>query len=123
MIKRSPITPSLYASDLPMTIRFYTGKLGFEHIASYRDEDGTEIWAEVARGDARIWFFTPAFDEFKKPVFSGLIYIFVDDVDAFAAGLDADIKTRWGPETQDYGLREIGIEDCNGYLLCFAKDV
>ncbi len=29
----------------------------------------------------------------------------------------------WGPETQHYGLRELGIKDLNGYYLVFATDV
>lgn len=122
-MKRSPLTPSLFVPDMRKAIEFYTGKLGFNQTGSYKEDDGKEIWAEVARGEARIWFFTPTYDEYAKPVFSGLIYIFIKDVDAFAAGLGSDVKKRWGPEVQDYGLCEICIEDCNGYLLVFATDV
>jgi hypothetical protein len=28
-----------------------------------------------------------------------------------------------GPVTQKYGIRELGIVDCNGYMIVFAKDV
>lgn len=122
-MKRSALSPSLYAPDLPATVRFYVDQLGFELNGSYKDEDGREIWAEVGRGEARIWFFTHALDHVPQPVFSGLIYIFVDDVDGYASGLGSAVKVRWGPQTQVYGLREVGIEDCNGYILVFAKDV
>lgn len=74
-------------------------------------------------GEARIWFFSHALDNVPHPVFSGLIYIFIDDVDGFATSLSKDVKKRWGPEKQEYGLCELGIEDCNGYLLVFAKGV
>ena len=57
-----------------------------------------------------------------KPVLSGLIYVFVDDVDSTAAHLDGKVPFDWGPETQDYGLRELGIHDLNGYYLVFAQD-
>jgi hypothetical protein len=52
-----------------------------------------------------------------------LIYVFVDDVDALAKQLEGQAHFEWGPETQPYGLRELGIKDLNGYYLVFAKDV
>ena len=48
--------------------------------------------------------------------------MFVDDVDAMAARLQGRVTFEWGPETQDYGLRELGIRDDNGYYLVFARD-
>ncbi|NJM34976.1 MAG: hypothetical protein HC850_10055 [Rhodomicrobium sp.] len=122
-MKRSPVTPSLYAPDIAAAIRFYTELLGFEKTGSYKDDSGAEIWAEAARGEARIWFFSHALDGRPQPVFSGLIYIFIEDVDGMAAKLSGKVKALWGPETQDYGLREFAIEDLNGYMLVFAKDV
>ncbi len=57
------------------------------------------------------------------PVMSGLIYLFVEDVDALAARLAPQpVPIEWGPETQDYGLRELAIRDLNGYRLVFATD-
>ncbi len=56
-------------------------------------------------------------------MFSGLIYVFVDDVDAVAKHLEGQVPFEWGPETQEYGLREFGIRDVNGYYLVFARDV
>ncbi len=56
-MKRAPVTPSLFAPDLPGSVRFYGETLGFRQTGSYKEEDGSEIWAEVALGDSRIWFF------------------------------------------------------------------
>jgi hypothetical protein len=53
-MKRSPVTPSLFAPDLPATLQFYVETLGFAQTGSYTDEGGAEIWAEVSRGEARI---------------------------------------------------------------------
>jgi hypothetical protein len=108
---------------VPQTVRFYTGTLGFTQTGNYKDETGSEIWAEVALGEARIWFFSGALEGRPQPLFTGLIYVFVDDVDAVATALAGKVKVLWGPETQEYGLRELGIEDCNGYMIVFAKDV
>jgi len=121
-MKRSPVTPSLFTKDVTDTVRFYTDHLRFSQTGSYKDEDGKEIWAEVTHGDGRIWFFSGALEGRPEPIFTGLIYVFVDDVDETAAALHGKVKVLWGPETQDYGLRELGVEDCNGYMLVFAKD-
>ena len=45
------------------------------------------------------------------------------DVDALAQRLASSVSFEWGPETQDYGLREVAIKDLNGYYLVFARDV
>lgn len=121
-MKRSPVMPSLYVPDLDAALRFYTETLGFTSSGAY-EEAGEKLWAEVARGEARIWFFTNQLDGFPQPAFSGLIYVFVDDVDELAASLKDRVSVEWGPETQVYGLRELGIKDLNGYYLVFAKDV
>lgn len=120
---RAPVTPSLYAPDLPATLRFYVETLGFTQTGGFED-DGKEIWAEVTLGDAHVWFFSNSLTGHAQPTFSGLIYVFVDDVDAMAQRLkDHDVAIEWGPETQAYDLREVGCKDLNGYYLVFAKDV
>ena len=121
-MNRSPVIPSLYVPDLDAALRFYTQTLGFTKTGAY-EKDGETYWAEVARGEARLWFFSNALDDIPKPTFSGLIYVFVDDVDALAKQLSGQAYFEWGPETQPYGLRELGIKDLNGYYLVFAKDV
>lgn len=121
-MNRSPVTPSLYVPDLDAALRFYTQTLGFTKTGAY-EEDGETYWAEVTRGEASLWFFSNALDDLPKPTFSGLIYVFVDDVDALAKQLEGQAHFEWGPETQPYGLRELGIKDLNGYYLVFAKDV
>lgn len=120
-MKRSPCTPSLFAPDIAATVAFYEDVFAFTRTGSYED-DGAPVWAEVTRGEARIWFFSHALEELPKPVLSGLIYVFVDDVDDMAARIGGKAQIEWGPETQDYGLRELGVRDLNGYRLVFARD-
>ena len=121
-MKRSPVIPSLFAPDIMATVSFYVDVLGFQKTGSYQDE-GTEIWAEVSLGESRIWFFSIALEHHPTPSFSGLIYVFVDDVDSVATQLEGKVQFEWGPETQFYGIRELGIRDVNGYYLVFANDV
>lgn len=122
-MNRAPITPSLFAPDLPATVGFYVDVLGFRQTGSYKEADGSKVWAEVSLGESRVWFFANALTGHSEPVFSGLIYLFVDDVDEVATRLDGRVAFEWGPETQEYGLRELGIKDLNGYYLVFAVDV
>lgn len=123
-MKRLAVIPSLFAPHVTDTVRFYAETLGFRQTGSYKEENnGPEIWAEVALGEARIWLFGDALDGQPNPAFSGLIYVFVDDVDALAASLQGRVPFEWGPQTQAYGLRELGLRDNNGYYLVFAQDV
>ncbi len=120
-MKRAACTPSLFAPDVAAAVAFYEDVFTFQRSGSYTD-GGELVWAEVTLGEARIWFFRHALDDRPTPVFSGLIYVFVDDVDDMAARLGGKAQVDWGPETQDYGLRELGVRDLNGYRLVFARD-
>lgn len=125
-MERSPITPSLYVPDVALAVTFYVEILGFTQTGVWA-EDETPLWAEVSRegpkGTARIWFFSGQIDGRPGPALSGLLYLFVDSVDTAAVCLQGKVKVLWGPEDQEYGLRELGVEDLNGYILCFAEDI
>lgn len=125
-MERSALTISFYAPDVAAAVAFYSDVLGFTHSGSWV-EDGKPLWAEVARegpkGTARVWFFSDRIADRPGPMLSGLVYLFIDDVHAEAERLGDRVTVRWGPEDQPYGLRELCIEDLNGYLLCFAEDI
>lgn len=120
-MSRNPVVPSLFASDLPATIEYYTETLGFTVTGRY-EQDGKLTWAELSLGNSTLWFFSHPIDDRPRPAMSGMIYIFVDDVGAIADRLRDRVAFRWGPETQPYGLRDLGVEDPDGYLLVFARD-
>lgn len=103
-------------------VAFYTGHLGFGQTGGWEDK-GELVWAEVSRREARIWFYRDAMRPGAECQFTGFLYLFVDDVDAEAARLEPLVKTIWGPEDMEYGLREFGFEDLNGYRLVLAKDI
>lgn len=125
-MERSAITPSLYVPDVAAAVRFYTDVLGFSQTGAWA-EDGETLWAEVTRtgpkGPARLWFFSGQIEGRPGPALSGVLYLFTASVDAEAARLAGKVNILWGPEDQEYGLRELGIEDLNGYMLCFAEDI
>ena len=121
-MNQSPVTPSLYVPNLDAALHFYTHTLGFTKTDTF-EEDGKTYWAEVTLGEARLWFFANALDDIPEPTFSGLIYVLVDNVDKLVKQLEGHTLFEWGPETQPYGLRELGIKDLNGYYLVFAQEV
>lgn len=125
-MERNACIPSLYTPNLPATITFYVDRLGFAVTGTW-DEDGALRWAEVSCpgpvGTARVWLFADALDGRPVPALTGVLYLFLGPVLPFAERLAGLPIVRWGPEVQPYGLRELGIEDPNGYLLCLAEDV
>lgn len=125
-MERAAITPSLYVPNVAAAVAFYTETLGFSQTGVWTEDD-EPLWAEVTRngpkGAARIWFFSGQIDGRPGPALSGLLYLFVESVDAAAMSLQGKVKVLWGPEDQEYGLRELGVEDLNGYILCFAEDL
>lgn len=121
-MKRSALTPSLMVPSVADTVAFYVDHLGFEQSGGWSDKDEL-VWAEVSRGEARVWFYRDAMRPGAAPEFTGFLYLFVDDVDVEAERLKPLVKTIWGPEDMEYGLREFGFEDLNGYRLVLAKDI
>ncbi len=125
-MERSALTVSLHVADVAATVEFYRDNFGF-HETGVWSEGGKPLWAEVTRdgpkGPARLWFFSDSGLAQGPPMFSGLIYLFVEDVDGEAAKLGDAVTVLWGPEDQVYGLRELGVADLNGYRLVFARDL
>jgi len=113
--------PSLLARDMRQTLEFYTQKLGFVQTAYYPIESDPD-WTEVRRDDVAIHFYTEPLHGTKvAPTFSGTVYFYPESVAALAEELRDKVRFEWGPEVLEYGMREFGIRDPNGYLLAFAE--
>ena len=116
---RSRVIVSLLAADLAETLAFYLS-LGFHISGEWRDEESQ--WAEVSRDAVALQFFTtPPAKVPDKPVLSGTIYFFPDDVRALAEEWQDQVTFEWGPEVMPYGMLEFGIKDPNGYFLAFTE--
>ena len=56
-----------------------------------------------------------------EPMLSGSIYMDVEDVDQLAKELAGrGVTFLHGPETMPHGMRELALEDTNGYTLRFG---
>jgi hypothetical protein len=49
------------------------------------------------------------------------LYFHPESVEALAAEWQGKVPFAWGPEVMDYGMREFGIRDPNGYYLAFTE--
>jgi uncharacterized glyoxalase superfamily protein PhnB len=58
-----------------------------------------------------------------KPQFTGTLYFNMTGVQEFFDSIRQRVEIVWPLETMDYGQREFGIRDLDGYLLAFAQDV
>jgi catechol 2,3-dioxygenase-like lactoylglutathione lyase family enzyme len=111
----SKLVLSLLSHDLDATLAFYE-RIGF----CLSGGAASSGWIELSWNSAVIQFYNdPPVGISVTPSMSGTIYVHVDEVDTLAAAL-ADISVEWGPQTMDYGMREVAVRDPNGYLLAFA---
>lgn len=115
-----PMHPTLMlkTDDMAATIAWYE-RAGFE-IRGLAPEDDP-AWAEVARDDVVLQFLAGETPWPEPPSLTGTIYIHPDDVHAVREQLRGKIEPAWGPETRDWGMVELGLQDPNGYYLTFTR--
>lgn len=114
------LVPALLVKDMAETLAFYRD-LGFELVGCHPDKH-RPTWAEVARDDVVLQFHTePPSGTPSAPVCSGTFYIYPDSVAALAEELRGKMDFAWGPEVMEYGMREFGVRDPNGYFLAFTE--
>ena len=112
------LKPVLRTWDLPGTIAFYCDLLGFT-CEAFDQELG---WASLRRDHVTLMLSGPNEHEGdKSPCFTGSLYINCDNVDDIFLAVKDHVKLCYPIEDFDYGMREFGIYDNNGYLLQFGQ--
>mgnify|MGYP003335765128 FL=1 len=112
------VKPMLRSWDIPGTISFYRDVLGFL-CQSYDPNWG---WAQLSRDNVTLMLSGPNDHEGdRSPHFTGSLYFTCDDVDDLFAMIKDRVKVCYPIEDFEYGMREFGIYDNNGYLLQFGK--
>jgi uncharacterized glyoxalase superfamily protein PhnB len=110
------VIPLLWVSNLETTVQFYTATLGFELSGLVPG-----AWALVRAGDAAVMFALPGRDmHFEKAVFTGSLYFYPEDLEAVWLALKDKVMVDYPIADFNYGMREFGIRDNNGYLLQFG---
>lgn len=118
--KLTGCVPMLWVPDLTDAVEYYVETLGFKCDAL--EPDGH--WAQVTRDGISIMFALPYEGwDFEEPEFTGSIYFRTDKVDSMWKKIskNEDVNVCYPPDDMDYGMREFGIYDLNGYLLQFGQ--
>lgn len=119
-IKR--ITPMLVMKSIVETSDFYEKFLGFECRGKYPQD--APCWVSLWNGENEIAFHLSNEDsEFEKPFLTGTIYFEVENVDELWEKLKDKVEVVYELENFDYGMREFGIKDCNGYILNLGQNI
>lgn len=116
------LVPALLVRDMGETLEFYR-RLGFR-LTGCHPAESNPTWAEVQRGSVTLQFHTEAPSGTPAaPVCSGTFYLFPASVMDLAEELQETVEFAWGPEVTNYGMREFGVRDPNGYYLAFTEPV
>jgi catechol 2,3-dioxygenase-like lactoylglutathione lyase family enzyme len=117
MARLEKLTPMLQTSDMPATIAFYTGVLGFTLVNTW--PEGEPTWCILRRDSAQLMFMIN--EHVGAPQMTGTLYIETDDVLDLHGRIAGRAEVLWGPEVYPYGMHEFAIKDCNGYTLSFGQ--
>jgi catechol 2,3-dioxygenase-like lactoylglutathione lyase family enzyme len=116
--------PFFIVRDVPGSIAFYEGKLGFE--TSHREPAGAPIFAIVQRDGAMLFVKSgqakPLPNSMRDPEMRWDAYCYTPDPDALAqeyAGRGVTFSTALKDTTD--GLRGFEIADPDGYVLFFGR--
>ncbi len=142
-----PIMVGFTVADMPKSIAFYRGQLGFELKECFPNEQAP-VWASLVLagqtimlgqamqpaqiermcadnpGASKFWGRAATmFAEHPHGVGCNL-YLLVPDIDAYAAKIGkSGVKPALPPTSQFYGLRDIVVTDPDGYVLTFYTPI
>jgi uncharacterized glyoxalase superfamily protein PhnB len=108
----------LWTDKLEETIEYYKTILGFT-VNEYNEDWG---WANLSRDGVEVMFARPnEHEDFKGgPKFTGSFYITVENADEIWAELKSKTQICYSINNFEYGMRDFGIYDNNGYLIQFG---
>ena len=125
------LCPLLQVFDMPTSIRFYRDILGFVVVHSDRPGDDCD-WTLLRRGAAELMLNTqyeraerpPAPNPARRNAHRDVcLYFASPDLEQLRDHLLACGLEVAPPVTRDYGMRQLSLEDPDGYGLCFQVPV
>jgi uncharacterized glyoxalase superfamily protein PhnB len=121
MIAFHKIMPVLRVTDLERAASFYTDVLGFTVCWRNRNDGGGDN-IMLESGDTSVLLSTGAHLG-DTPLFTGTLYFNVTGVQELFERIKDRVDIVWPLENREYGQKEFGIRDCDGYLLAFAEEL
>jgi glyoxalase/bleomycin resistance protein/dioxygenase superfamily protein len=119
LVSGESVTAMLKAIDVAQTVEWY-GRVGFE-IREVFPDSGEPTFCEVARDGVVLQFLGSETPWPGPPAFTGTIYFSPQSVEALYEEIKDDAPPAWGPEVREWGTRELGLQDPNGYFLTFTE--
>ena len=113
------IVPVLKVSDVQKSAGFYTGVLGLSVAWRAADDGGGENCMLQAGATALLLSTSSHLND--RPQFTGTLYFHMTGVLEFFERVKGRAEVVWPLEAMDYGQREFGIRDGDGYTLAFAE--
>jgi predicted enzyme related to lactoylglutathione lyase len=121
------VSPCLLVDDVVKSAEYYRDVLGF-HFDRYWGEP--PCFVILLRDSIEISLSNPGGSGFVRPnrkVHRDApwdTYVWVNDLSTLHQELQSKgAKVIRGPEETFYHAREIEVEDCNGYVLCFGQNI
>ena len=117
------IAPQFFATDIRVTLAYYSDKLGFACVSTWQDPP---VYAIVVRDTHRIHFRcaeapTPNPDKYEDELLDA--YVFVDDIDAlYAEYASRGVEFTRALANTAWNSREFVVKDCDGRLVAFATN-
>jgi len=122
------VAPYFVVDDVVATANFYRDKLGFSYERFWGEppcfcmvrRQGTIIMLKQVSGPGYMRpNRTPDPEDFTWDA-----YFWIDDADTLLTEFQAKgVKIVRPICDQEYNMRELDIEDCNGFRLCFGHDI
>jgi catechol 2,3-dioxygenase-like lactoylglutathione lyase family enzyme len=114
------IMPVLRVTDLDASLEFYTRALGFELVWRNPNDGGGEN-SLLSWGAAELMLST-ASHLGGTPALTGTLYFEGQGVPALFESMKDRVTIVWPLSDMEYGTREFGIRDPDGYILAFAEE-
>jgi uncharacterized glyoxalase superfamily protein PhnB len=122
MIRFHSIMPVLRVSDIQRALDWYIAVLGFELVRRFGADGGEgDDSAMLSAGATHVLLSTGAHLG-GEPRLTGTIYFQVSGVDELYSRLKDRVTLVWPLEDQEYGTREFGVRDPDGYVLAFCEE-
>ena len=109
------VVPVIYVDRPREVLGFYTDCLGFKIDTAHPTLDEPDL-VILDHGHHSLMICKVG----PMPKSSSQINLEVDEFDSVLAALPNDVRPEWGPETFDYGRREVGLRDPSGVLVVLS---
>ncbi len=115
------VVPVFQVANLEAALEFYHEVLGFEEDFRFGRYAGVKLGAITLHLSEQV---ENGRSEYKKPLGSGIAYIFCDEVDRYHEQIKSKgAKTKYAPQDFPYGMREFMAIDLDGNHLAFGNEI